>query len=260
MVLHLQYFVPNGEFFQITAPMGDTFSWRNNLTAGTEVIFGVKDSLGRDGGMSGSKVVITSGDTSCLRQKKSDSSRNMAGIVGGVVGGLVGLLLIGSLFWFFLRRRRRARRSSEKGKLDLTYDAIGGTLADDNELVPHPYIIEPLVGPTVVLSDTASTSKSRLLPMTSSQHLSTTSVSSPRYSEFSLTGSSSMYTDTRASVTPSQRIIVHTDISEAEGPVELPPQYSDRRAPIPGLIANVEPLSSSASTSSEPTSPRPRKS
>ncbi|PPQ62829.1 hypothetical protein CVT24_000523 [Panaeolus cyanescens] len=256
IMFSIQYFVPGGEYFQITAPIGDTFSWRNNLTAGTEVIFGVKDAQGRDGGTSGSKVVITSNDTSCLTRKKGVSASNTAAIIGGAVGGIVGLLLIAILLWFFLRRRRRARRALEKGKFDITYDPIGGTLTEDNALIPHPYIIEPLpvpVGP----SENSFSSKSRLTVQTSSQQLVATS---PRYSEFShTTGNSSMYTDPRASVTPSQRVIVHTDISETEGPVELPPQYSDRRAPIPGLPSNMEQSSSTAS-SSEPTSPRPRKS
>jgi uncharacterized membrane-anchored protein YhcB (DUF1043 family) len=252
------YFVPNGEFFQITAPMGDTFSWRNNLTAGTEVIFGVSDAMGRSGGTSGSKVVIASNDTSCLKQKKgSSSSSNVAAIAGGIVGGIVGLLVVALLLWFFMRRRRRVRYALEKGKLDLTYDPVGGTMADNNELIPHPYIIEPLA-PSLVSETTAS--KSHLLSMSqSSQHLTPTL--SPRYSEFSqslgTSSRSSLYTDPRTSVTPSQRVIVHTDISEAEEPVELPPQYSDRRAPIPGMLSSAE---SSSASASDGTSPRLRKS
>lgn len=36
-----------------------------------------------------------------------------------------------------------------------------------------------------------------------------------------------------------QRVIQHQDIDESELPEELPPQYSERRAPIPGLPSSI---------------------
>lgn len=60
-------------------------------------------------------------------------------------------------------------------------------------------------------------------------------------------------TSDRQSAVPvhgSSNVIMHTDIEETMEPVELPPQYSENRAPIPGLANSEAGGSSSGTTSS----------
>ncbi|KIM48271.1 hypothetical protein M413DRAFT_226826 [Hebeloma cylindrosporum] len=52
-----------------------------------------------------------------------------------------------------------------------------------------------------------------------------------------------------ATTRPLQRVIMHRDIAESEEPLELPPSYSEGRAPIPGLLSSNIPAAGSSSVS-----------
>jgi hypothetical protein len=56
--------------------------------------------------------------------------------------------------------------------------------------------------------------------------------------EVALSRDAPLLTLDRASTRPLQRVIVHTDIAESDEPLELPPPYSERRLPIPGLLSS----------------------
>lgn len=58
------------------------------------------------------------------------------------------------------------------------------------------------------------------------------------YTEDTTVRSESQATSSSIGKTHQPRVILHTDIEETMEPVELPPQYSESRAPIPGLSAS----------------------
>lgn len=62
--------------------------------------------------------------------------------------------------------------------------------------------------------------------------------------------SESQATSSSTGKTHQPRVILHTDIEETMEPVELPPQYSESRAPIPGLSASNDAGLSAASATS----------
>ncbi|KAF9051960.1 hypothetical protein BJ165DRAFT_924503 [Panaeolus papilionaceus] len=242
--LTIQYFIPDGEFFQITAPIGDTFSWRNNLTAGTEVIFGVKDARGRSGGTSEDKVVIASDDKTCLDDDGGGggSTNNAGAMAGGIIGGILGVFILLTLLWWFCRRRRAKAR--EREKFSLEDDEQPGTTRH-SQLQPTPYTVEP-ASPTGVGGDardrTSRWTKAQSYPASegtytamSTHHGHLASPSSPERSEFAHSHARSSNSGSSDVNGP---VIMHTDIAEmGHMPLELPPQYAPNRAPIriPGM-------------------------
>lgn len=158
-------------------PLGPQFDFKNNLTAGTTVVFYMEDSLGRDGGVSDVGVVRLSDDASCVSSTgdlnstmttskmqptstststgpsvSSKSSSNVAVIAGAAAGGGAAVLFLGLLVGCCVWRRRRTSESRlrlpvvRKGTSKETVDLLEGTdrhnMADVNL---SNYVVEPFV-------------------------------------------------------------------------------------------------------------------
>ncbi|KAF8168178.1 hypothetical protein B0H34DRAFT_49908 [Crassisporium funariophilum] len=323
--------VPLGQSFTIRPPIGSSFTWKNNLTAGTPVTFAMSDSVGKIGGTSSVRVVKLSTDKSCLTNTSGNpssttisgpsntsnpsngsdtSSRSNTGVIAGAaVGGVVLVALLAFLAFFCMRKRRKDRYPdrpfSSNGDKEGTYDPAGSAAPEG--VLPDPYRVVPF---QPSLSNPPPSQKA-LLMQSYNQSAHQSPGSSPMMSEFlhqqqsnaslglsyttntqqgtrpssghSLQSSSvppsqvgtSLYASGRsADVTgasesafmspssgnasyQSQRVIVHTDIAEGiDEPIELPPSYSEGRAPIPGMLSSNIP----AASSSEAPQQRPRKS
>ncbi|EPQ51991.1 hypothetical protein GLOTRDRAFT_96062 [Gloeophyllum trabeum ATCC 11539] len=251
-------------------PVGPTlYNWTTNITAGTNVIFVVTDSEGRQGGASNVSTVGYSSDSSCLTVATtssalvpptqtwapSDASGNsglapgaIAGIIIGCIVAVASMILVA---WFFLRRRRD---SSSPRPIDI--DLAG------HEPDPFPRMSQLTPGayePTPFLLDAPGGSRSReespaspVSPPTPSgrtsythdeegqRYLSPTSSSRAR----KVTSSSRYSTSNNTySEYPPSRVLVHQDAEDVLSPeeedyVELPPQYREDRRPlssVPGL-------------------------
>jgi hypothetical protein len=185
-VFLLQVTVPHGESFTLIAPQGDPFLWKANLTAGTSVVFTVKDAQNRVGGTSQVLNVGASDDSSCLgpppvsapptrlpqistasspnpsrtntpnsgsgSRGKDNKTDNKTGIIiGSSVGGSVGLLVIVALI-FCLTKRKGRRNGVEPN--DLHGSALGvstsflppGQMQHSDQVPPAPYFVNPNVG------------------------------------------------------------------------------------------------------------------
>lgn len=290
-------FVTAGQSFTLHPPIGDSFTWKNNLTAGTAISFYMYDSQGRQGGTSNVRVVSLSGDKSCLATPK----HGKAGLIAAaVIGGVVGLVILFLLGFYFWKKRRdsgmRAQRS--QGKMGLLYDPLvtpfqtgtSSTQPYDPRLNGQYTVIPFRPDSPPAVDPHRFSQKSQLA---SSKNLYDIPTISPQSSQFSghsrrpvatvvrSTGSGSSDSPSTSedqrliphngvdSYPPPPRVIVHTDIAdEMEEPLELPPQYSAGRRPIPGLSnpsggqATPESESSHAQSTSRslPPLPPPRKS
>jgi len=288
----MQGFVVSGQAFTLHPAIGDSYTWKNNLTAGTSVAFAMTDSKGRDGGTADVRVVQLSDDKSCQGTPKPVPAPISTGvIVGAVVAGVAGLAIVLILAFLWWRRNARENRiSKSKGKVDLLYDPLevyAPTELSESDLPAGQSVITPFHSENGVTPPSQRTSKAQLMAMESSRPSTLYPSSGLRVSQLtdhsrlhpgllsirptSSQGSSSNgpsresayasgdedYLASSQSGTttypPQQRVIVHTDITDTdmEGPLELPPQYSDSRRPIPGLASNDNAAS---------TSPSPRKS
>ncbi|CAA7258677.1 unnamed protein product [Cyclocybe aegerita] len=276
-------FIPNGQSFQITPTIGDSYTWKNNLTAGTSVSFSMTDSQGRTGGTSDIRVVKLSGDQSCLSTSTSAGTSstttssgsqntdsggtggsnegkksNVAAIAGGAAAGVVALLLAGLLAFLFMRRKK----TQPSQKTDLTAVPFLPAPPDDGSQGHRP--VFRAQSPQSTHNTHGSISQKGLLSHSSHPSFSGSPNTSPMMSEFgadqtrlqpgpslsgypphrplsaeSLSGGHSQYPPQ-----PPQRVILHTDIAESmpmDEPLELPPQYSAGRAPIPGLPSSTTP-------------------
>ncbi|KAG2042710.1 hypothetical protein BDR03DRAFT_572363 [Suillus americanus] len=113
----------------------DTFSSVVNVNQGTNLVYFVTDSTGRQGGVSGFEQVLGSSNSSCLSanspsstagisatstasptssssSSSSDSSQSNIALIAGVAGGgavLIALVILGMCLW----RKRRASRSPD---------------------------------------------------------------------------------------------------------------------------------------------------
>ncbi|PPQ87035.1 hypothetical protein CVT25_000012 [Psilocybe cyanescens] len=214
-----------------------------------------------------------------------------SGLIAGVVAGVVVLILVFVFVAVFCVRRRRkqgtsGRRRSARRPIDPIYDQAGSPAPEGASylMFPTQYTITPLTA-TEPESMTARSRKRQLMqsdgaddqsfPSGSSrnqmmaQYPPSAYTSSEPPSHFGTSGHSSLTnggdpsgistftnSDPRSQYKPPPRLIVHTDITEtAHEPLELPPQYSEGRAPIPGLVTSNE----SQATLSQSSSSRPGK-
>ncbi|KAF9015091.1 hypothetical protein BDQ17DRAFT_1340470 [Cyathus striatus] len=288
--------IPLGQSFYLYPPIGDSFTWLPNVTAGTPITFSMVDSKGRNGGTSSIRVTKISDDTSCLTSTSSGAtpsetsnpsqttphSPNLGLIIGVSVGGSACLALATLLVCVCCFRRRR---HSHLQNIDLTYDPAGAQAPEPTMyLLPEYYSATPFLlhSPTnhaesLPHQPTSSAADPFLSAENSGSsfqntHLSPESASYPTQGWQTSPASSDLQhsvmssTQKRSRSTPlgmsnnstspvestsAARIIVHTDITESmELPIELPPRYSESRAPIPDLLSYGQTLSPSTSTNS----------
>jgi len=222
--------IAGGQSFQLFPPKGDsTYTFQNNnLTAGTSVLFSMMDSQGRDGGVSDIKTVrLSSTGTICAANANISKKSNIGAIAGGVVGALLCscLIALGILLW--VRRRNGIDDNIIKiSKLKKVPDLLEETT---EQHLPPGHAITPY-RQSMSSGGLATTKKARndRETATESARLMT------NYDD--ITSASGSSTSAGASQTSRSRFIVHTDITEIDDePIELPPQYSEGRAPILGL-------------------------
>ncbi|KAF9010772.1 hypothetical protein BDQ17DRAFT_1346915 [Cyathus striatus] len=269
---------PQEDSFYLSPPTDDSFTWIANATAGSSIMFSMTDSKGRIGGTSSIFIVKGSDDASCLTTSSSSvassgtiapsqtpspsqssspgaRSSNIGTIVGGSVGGVAGIALVALLVYmcFFRRKRQRVSRN-----IDLTYDPSGSPVPEqDTFLHSGQYSATPFLSDTPrqsmpLSADGSSTMRYSGGPVSyARQSLANPGDSDPsseKNSRGRLTVSNGPTSPVES--TSTSRVIVHTDITESE-PIELPPQYSDSRAPIPEILSygqNPSPGSTSSNS------------
>jgi hypothetical protein len=133
LLILLQQLIPGGQPFVWNSVNSFTFSSVVNVNTGTNLLYFVTDSTGRQGGVSGFEQVLGSSDSSCLSanspsstagmsatatasptsssssSSSSSSTSNVALIAGTAGGGAV--VLTALIVLMCLWRKRRARRS-----------------------------------------------------------------------------------------------------------------------------------------------------
>lgn len=197
--------MPLGQSFTLYPPRGDTFEWKNNLTAGTSVVFSMMDSQGRNGGTSPLGIVKLSDNKSCISSsglissssttvplpssssdvgQPSPSKSKKGAIAGGVIGG-VGVIAIIAWFILFLRRRQRTRISISN-KTHLLSDSPRLPPADTGPFPSGQYAVTPFEAAAPLLSSLSQ--KGQILQSMGTEGQSTSSL--PLTSDFR-TGSSS---------------------------------------------------------------------
>jgi len=170
--------IPGGDLFQLNPPVGPTsFDWTVNVFNGTQLLFMMIDSQGRQGGCSDVRLVGVSDDKSCINadaptstavqttststptsdpessstSAPSSSSPSTGAIAGTVIGALVFLAVAISLTLFFLRRRQdrpeqRVQRHSRRMRSEV--DLLGPA--------PEPYPYSPYPGMTPAVNTPAT--------------------------------------------------------------------------------------------------------
>ncbi|KAJ8072002.1 hypothetical protein AAF712_009652 [Marasmius tenuissimus] len=233
-----------------------SFNWKANITAQTEVVFSIIDSKGRIGGTDIMRRVAPSSDSTCLLStggggtgtgdgssnnqddKEGQKLLSVGAIAGIAVGGAVIACILIGIVWCIMRRRSKSKRPRALDLSDdFTHNAQTSHTNLPNSYAPVPYSAGP--GPAVFVAPGASASTAsfrpdHLGPSTPSASLSATSPPQSQYDD-GPTSSSGQGTSS------SRRFIVHRDIDEGDAPIDLPPQYSDRRNPIPGLAETSSP-------------------
>ncbi|KAF8898817.1 hypothetical protein BD779DRAFT_1464899 [Infundibulicybe gibba] len=228
--------LPLGQSFVLYPPPADTFVWTANLTTGTPVSFAVSDSQGRSGGSSSVRTVLGSNNSSCITNSSSGNAPNTTNkhtlktgaIIGAAIAGTAALAILTALAIWFFKRRDRLAMSQTNGS-NPAYEAIPPNTPTQS-IPPSQYHAIPFT-----LSQQSQPvggeklRKSQPAPMLQdTTRQSVVSANDPS----TASGSWNPHTS---------RIMVHTDIAETMEPlIELPPQYSERRAPLPGLSTSEE--------------------
>jgi len=255
--------IPGGDSFTLSPPTStdDSYDWTADIWNGTEVVFIIIDSKGRQGGSSDTQTVGASDDSSCINSSSpssteppvasstgtsssssSGSTTPVGAIAGTVIGGLIFLAAVISLTLFCLRRRRErkdpvwieasgaySRRSRRNQSIDI--DLLAGE-QQNSGLQPYALSHSSRSNNTPLQSTSFDLPPSApFLPSEQSQITPFTAQSEP----LSPLSSSTRKAGLSSKATP--RFIVHHDAEdvvpgeEEEEVVELPPQYSERRAP-----------------------------
>ncbi|KAL0571662.1 hypothetical protein V5O48_010302 [Marasmius crinis-equi] len=237
-----------------------SFNWKANVTAQAQVAISVIDSQGRGGGTDIMRVVAGSSDKSCLSDtgssgtttggatptggsggsgtdSESKSSFGTGAIAGIAVGAALVSGLLAGLIWWLTRRRSKDPRGPRA--IDLAEDM--GHNGAEQPMLSAQYQPDPF--PPVFVAPGMNASVGSFQPNQQQQH---------PYPPPGIPRQQSYYDDTTSSsgagssasgsrTTKTSNFIVHRDIEEADEPVDLPPQYVDRRAPIPGLAVDSPP-------------------
>ncbi|KAI0321727.1 hypothetical protein OF83DRAFT_1098363 [Amylostereum chailletii] len=238
--------VPDGTFFKNTVSKGNSFTISAvNIKAGTDVVFSVTDAQNRTGGVADLTTVGQSDVTNCLTSiaasstavptststSAADSSATpdtsvSAGTIGAIAaGGLVASASLVALVLFLLRRGRRPSR-----RMDFDDHQDTSTGFPPGRYDPQPYTLQT---PPPFEMQSIDSSTDLIGPPSIPSRDATNGYSRPS-SGVTTSGKGSLRTQPR-------RYIMHTDAADAEPTleeeevVELPPQYSESRGPIPGL-------------------------
>ncbi|KAF9467371.1 hypothetical protein BDZ94DRAFT_1233148 [Collybia nuda] len=242
-------FIPNGSdsfVLPFSPPNSDQFNWKANISAQTQVTFSVIDSQGRNGGTDALRLVAPSNDKSCLLNTSSSSTSQSGNptsgsdhkgglptgaVVGIAIGGAIVVVILILLLWWLKKRPNPAK--SRRGSINLVDDFPQGSDLPQpmvgHQYAPIPY---PSITASQRMSNPASPSQSEQEP----QRLIPLRLHSQHFDEGSPSSASSSASGNRQT-----KFVVHRDIDEDETPIELPPQYDDRRAPIPGLNTTFHP-------------------
>ncbi|THH20237.1 hypothetical protein EW146_g1075 [Bondarzewia mesenterica] len=273
--------IPGGNGIQLSPGKTVTsFDWIADVKTGTSMVFAMFDAKGNFGGTSDVRVVGATDDTSCLNSTSPSSTMQLSSttsistsassstsssssasaspslssgtVVAIVVGGLVGTISIVSLVAFFVFRRRGNSRDNKGQFIDLHEHDPSTTLLPQGLYQPDPF---PLSTPTPAMYHHASISSTSLispLPTLDNPRYAGTSLSSGTSRKASMMESSDQRRE------PS-RFIIHTDaadeLPDENGVIELPPQYSEVRRPIPGFSIPSDTHGTSSSTVLRPPPP-----
>ncbi|KAI0053315.1 hypothetical protein FA95DRAFT_718695 [Auriscalpium vulgare] len=269
--------IPGGQLLTLQPPSGQpSFTWPEvSVAAGTSIMFSMIDSRNISGGLSDVTLVALSSDATCLNAQspsstaqstsqtasstssQPSSSASQSSTTSGRSSGIstaaiiaigVALLLIIVVISIILLVLRRRKRNPSRSHFNLD---------DGHEtpaLLPAGYHPEPytLSAPTPYELSTIGSTTSLMRPMAEEPQTAerpVPSASTPSYD--SLPPRKGQGAD--ASTRHTARLIVHTDVDEEpdeHGVVELPPQYSESRRPIPGLSPSLPAASSSTPTTS----------
>ncbi|KAG2061772.1 hypothetical protein BDR06DRAFT_945802 [Suillus hirtellus] len=127
--------IPGGESLILYPPIGPSYTWVADVSAGTTLVFVMTDSQGRQGGSSDLETVTLSNNAACLSSnspsstasvpssttaststgisptssQNTSSSSNTATIASAAIGCVVALAALTSLGMFLLRKRRASR-------------------------------------------------------------------------------------------------------------------------------------------------------
>ncbi|OJA16194.1 hypothetical protein AZE42_00137 [Rhizopogon vesiculosus] len=130
--------IPGGQSVVVQPPTGSSYNWLADVRAGTDLVFVMTDSEGRQGGSSDIMTVSLSNDASCLNadspsstasvpssttsgvtstsysasptsSQSASSGSTVATIAGTAIGSLVALAVLVTLGMFLLRKRRASR-------------------------------------------------------------------------------------------------------------------------------------------------------
>ncbi|KAI0033428.1 hypothetical protein K488DRAFT_69900 [Vararia minispora EC-137] len=260
-----------------------------NVAAGTEVLVTVTDSLGRTGGNSDISPIIQTGDTTCLTgtfpsstfapsstsvpgstatSSSAPSSSNATTISGGTIGAIIAAVLVGfgaiialTLFWRKHRQETSRYGRRPRQRVDLGYVPEPYTLAAPNAFGTELYDHSPssstalvnTIGGQIGHQDVQNRDAQSQRPLSEYEaHGRHRSISTTMTDPFAATSRSSKIAALREQA--QRRYVLHTDAadeSEGDDVIELPPQYSENRRPIPGM-PHYEPSLSSASDSKGP--------
>jgi hypothetical protein len=265
MLTHLpQGYIPGGhDSFVLNPPSAPSFTWIANLKAQTQVAFTVTDSQGRRGGTDSLRTVFPSNDSSCLptgtdasssqsfststaTSNPDDESQHTlsTGAIAGVAAGgaVVGVIVLG-VIWCLCRRRNAKKRPRS---IDLT-----------EHYRVEPFHPEANPSSQQMVSSPFTLGAEGYPPMRPPHSLTSNSDRDSRSSFPESAPLTSFTSGSKGSSNPARgqsTYIVHRDIEDTMPPIELPPEYSERRAPIQGLSGYSSPIDSTSSNTSFPSS------
>lgn len=167
MLTREQGFIPGGDVFRLNPPTNsELYDWTCTVPAGTDIVFALTDSRGRQGGSAEVRTVGQSGESSCLGQSPPQSTQNaptatntakpspspsngdkpsVALIIGAVLGTLLVIACAVSFALFYIRRRRarkawspgNTRHSRFTQSIDLLHGGPGSQGHGDRPVSPY---------------------------------------------------------------------------------------------------------------------------
>ncbi|KAK1224243.1 hypothetical protein PQX77_012865 [Marasmius sp. AFHP31] len=225
----------NQTFFMMSDATGPVSGGTSSLMAVGDSTSGKNCNTTEPGGSGGTGTGTGDGSSNNQDDRGGQKLLSVGAIAGIAVGGAIIACIVIGIAWCILRRRSKSKRPRA---LDLSEDFTRNAQTSQTNLpsqfTPVPYPTGPGPAPAVFVApgtnaSTASFRPDHLGQSTPSASLSATSPPGSQYYDDGPTSSSGQGTSS------SRRFIVHRDIDEGDAPIDLPPQYSDRRNPISGM-------------------------